>query len=110
MTSFVSVVNLNTQISHISQNIQFFLPSNCNLTNLIILFEHRRHLHSGAQATLAVIRLKFWPINYCNAAQKILRKCIACFKVNPLTSLVQMGNLPKDRVTPQRPFVIQLRY
>lgn len=71
---------------------------------MIILFEHRKYLHSGAQATLSAVRLNFWPINGRNVVQKILRKCITCFKVNPSTSFNQMGNLPKARVTPQRPF------
>lgn len=82
------------------------LPSNSHLTYLIILYEHKRLLHAGAQSTLSAIRHNYWPINGRNTVQKLLRKCVTCFKVNPVPAAYQMGNLPEARVTPQRPFFI----
>ncbi|XP_030763137.1 uncharacterized protein LOC115887781 [Sitophilus oryzae] len=91
--------NLSYDIKH-----PILLPSNSYFSKLIILYEHHRHLHAGAQATLAAVRLRFWIINGRNTVQKILRKCVTCFKVMPKVALNQMGDLPKSRITPERPF------
>lgn len=94
--------------SHLSFNAKhpILLPSDSHLTKLIIFFEHSRHLHAGAHATLSAVRLRFWPINGLNIVKKILRNCIKCFKVNPSPLSYQMSSLPRSRVVPQRPFAI----
>lgn len=43
-----------------NQRHQILLPKNHKLTKLIILHEHYKSLHSGPQALLTNIRLKYW--------------------------------------------------
>ncbi|XP_018405041.1 PREDICTED: uncharacterized protein LOC108781544 [Cyphomyrmex costatus] len=58
------------------------LPRGHMLTKLIIKQEHRRTLHSGAQATMASVRQR----------------------ARPRQSEAVMGSLPAERVTPSKPF------
>lgn len=80
------------------------LPSKHNFTKLVIEYEHKKHLHAGAQGTLAAVRRQFWPINGRNSVRGVLSKCITCFKSKPIGNNNLMGNLPAARVTPSRPF------
>lgn len=80
------------------------LPSSHLITKLIIDREHKRTLHAGASCTLSHIRQNFWPINGRQLVRSYIRKCVVCFKANPRIFAPQMGELPKDRVTPSRPF------
>ncbi|XP_030758318.1 uncharacterized protein LOC115884017 [Sitophilus oryzae] len=74
------------------------------ITRLIILNEHYKQLHQGPQALLATIRLQYWPITGRRILRQVLSKCILCFRVRPKNFNVAMGNLPRERVVPSRPF------
>ena len=80
------------------------LPKNHALTTLIVRHEHQRNFHAGAQATLAAIRERYWPISGKNTVKRIIRECIICFKHSPINHNRIMAPLPKDRITPSRPF------
>jgi len=80
------------------------LPHESKLTKLIILHEHIRHQHAGAEATLAAVRKLYWPIRARGTVKKLIYKCIRCFRAKPRSSEQMMGVLPADRVTPARPF------
>ncbi|XP_071640886.1 uncharacterized protein [Temnothorax longispinosus] len=54
--------------------------------------EHRKQLHAGAQATLAAVRAKYWPLAARNSIKKHIRQCITCFKAAPRTSETIMNN------------------
>ncbi|GJQ82633.1 hypothetical protein Trydic_g9938 [Trypoxylus dichotomus] len=75
------------------------------MTKLIIKHEHHRHLHAGAHAELAAVRLNYWPLNGRNAVRSALRGCLTCFKVNPSKLEQRMGDLPDYRVNVSRPFL-----
>lgn len=87
-----------------SQKHPIILPKNNRLTQLIIDHEHKKHLHSGTQNLLSILRLKYWPIDGINQVKSLIRSCIVCFKVKPKPVEFLMGNLPSNRVTPSRPF------
>ncbi|XP_018368261.1 PREDICTED: uncharacterized protein LOC108764467, partial [Trachymyrmex cornetzi] len=80
------------------------LPHHSRITELIIEHEHLRNLHAGADATLAAVRQKYWPIRARGTVRKLLRGCIKCFRSKPRFSEQLMGDLPMHRVTPSRPF------
>lgn len=82
------------------------LPQKHQLTRLIILNQHHKQLHAGPQAILAALRQRFWPINGRSAIRSVLSKCITCFRAKPISLTQKMGDLPRDRVTPQRPFLV----
>lgn len=80
------------------------LPHGSRFVELVIEHEHRRMLHAGADATLAAVRLAYWPIRARGTVKKVIHRCITCFKSRPRMSEQIMGNLPVNRVTPSRPF------
>ncbi|KAJ8914287.1 hypothetical protein NQ315_011022 [Exocentrus adspersus] len=83
--------------------IEYDIPTKSDLTKLIILHEHFRQLHAGPQAILDSVRQRFWPIHGRLAVRSVFSKCLVCFKVR----LGQkMGDLPADRITPNRPFYV----
>ncbi|KAJ8980537.1 hypothetical protein NQ317_008334 [Molorchus minor] len=82
------------------------LPSKSHFTNLIIDYEHKRLLHAGGQAVLGSIRDVFWPLNGRRLVRQRIRKCLTCFRANPVQSNPIMGELPITRITPVRPFTI----
>lgn len=82
------------------------LPSKHHLTNLIAKSEHINQLHCGPQALLASLRQKYWPLGGKNLVRSLVRNCLTCFRVSPSQERYIMGNLPSDRCTPSRPFLI----
>jgi hypothetical protein len=77
----------------------------CEITELIIQAEHISLLHAGPQATLASLRQRYWPMSGRSVVRRIIHNCLKCFRANPTTSSQLMGDLPKDRVQPARPFL-----
>ncbi|GJQ81488.1 hypothetical protein Trydic_g14643 [Trypoxylus dichotomus] len=86
-----------------NQKHPMILPQH-KLMDLIIKHKHLENLHAGNQTLLAIIRREFWPINAKNAVKGGLRSYTTCFRVNPRGYIPKMGDLPKNRVTPARPF------
>jgi hypothetical protein len=77
----------------------------CEITELIVQSEHISLLHAGPQATLASLRQRYWPMSGRSVVRRIIHNCLKCFRANPTTSSQLMGDLPKDRVQPARPFL-----
>lgn len=67
-------------------------------------YHHRQIHHGGHQATLAVIRQEFWPIQGKRVVAAILRHCQRCFRFNPKPIQQPIGQLPSARVRSARPF------
>lgn len=80
------------------------LSKNHKLSYLLVEHFHRKNLHAAPQLLLYLIRQKFWIINGRNLCKKVVHSCIVCFKAKPLTLEQLMGDLPRDRVTPNYPF------
>lgn len=86
------------------QKYPIVLPKNHKLTFCIIVYYHEKYCHVGASSLLSFVREKFWPLNGRSTCRKIVHNCTICFKIRPIISSQLMGNLPKDRVTPDYPF------
>lgn len=76
------------------------------LTKLIILNEHHKNLHAGNQSILASLRQQYWPLNGRATVRNIIRKCITCYRIKPSAVIQKMSDLPIERVTPNKPFLI----
>ncbi|KYM98106.1 hypothetical protein ALC62_11199 [Cyphomyrmex costatus] len=81
------------------------LPAKRHLTELIVRDAHLKQMHMGPQGLLAHLRCNYWPLSGCQTIRRVLRKCIACFRVRPSEKTQLMGDLPKERVTPHRAFI-----
>ncbi|XP_072152507.1 uncharacterized protein [Bemisia tabaci] len=80
------------------------LADDNHVTRLLIEAEHTIHGHAGIQATLYALRRRFWVLDGRNTIRKILRQCVHCAKLKPVSVDYLMGDLPAARVTPARPF------
>ncbi|XP_063386868.1 uncharacterized protein LOC134672845 [Cydia fagiglandana] len=77
----------------------------CHFTYLIMHDAHRRTLHGRYQLTLNYIRSKYWILRVKGLLTTYLRKCLKCARHNAATRDQLMGDLPKQRVTPAKPFL-----
>ncbi|XP_055920727.1 uncharacterized protein LOC129952226 [Eupeodes corollae] len=82
------------------------LPYNESITKLLFKFKHDSHNHCGPQTLLSILRQQFWPIKGKITARHTVHNCIRCTRTRPNLMTQIMGNLPADRVTPNRPFLI----
>jgi hypothetical protein len=80
------------------------LPNDHHVIKALVKHVHIEQLHAGVQGTLAALRQNFWIISPRSVVRKILHQCLQCFKVKPSVMYPIMGNLPKSRVEPTRPF------
>ena len=72
------------------------LPSKHNITASIIREHHVKNLHAGTQATFYSVRKCYWIVN---------GRSIICCRAKPKILSYVMGNLPKDRLVFDRPFL-----
>nr|CAI5825554.1 unnamed protein product [Callosobruchus analis] len=84
---------------------QIILPKGHKLTKLLLIYEHERLMHCGAQQLLYSIREKFWPLHARNTCKQVVRQCVTCFKVKPTEVAYLMGSLPEYRVNENLPFI-----
>jgi hypothetical protein len=54
------------------------LPSNSDLTTLIIRHHHSRQGHTGVEQALAALRVQWWIVHGRSAVRKVLRDCRIC--------------------------------
>jgi hypothetical protein len=80
------------------------LPEKHHVTKSIIRETHEDELHAGNEATLAAVRQRYWPISGRNIVRKIIHSCVKCNRANPKPISQKMGDLPKERLQPSRPF------
>ncbi|XP_046392228.1 uncharacterized protein LOC124160418 [Ischnura elegans] len=88
-----------------SQKHPIVLPPKHHLTKLIVMQEHIRQLHARPQLLLSSIRQRFWPLSGRNLCRQIVHQCTRCFRSNPKAVPQLMGNLPRQRLEPTRPFL-----
>ncbi|XP_038106648.1 uncharacterized protein LOC119766275 [Culex quinquefasciatus] len=79
---------------------QMLLPAKHPITEALVRELHVDNLHIGQRGLLAVVRQRFWPLNVKSTIRQVIRKCIVCFKTNPLKTTQLMGDLPSYRVQP----------
>ncbi|XP_011858081.1 PREDICTED: uncharacterized protein LOC105555666 [Vollenhovia emeryi] len=81
------------------------IPGRHVFTRLIVMHEHKRLLHAGAQMTLSSIRQMWWPCAGRSVVRDVISKCVTCFRNAPKSSTALMGDLPESRVSVfERPF------
>ncbi|XP_011864059.1 PREDICTED: uncharacterized protein LOC105559972 [Vollenhovia emeryi] len=81
------------------------VPPASQLALLLVDACHRRTLHGGVQLTLGLLRLQYWLPRGRAVVKRRLRQCVTCVRWRGATIQPPMGNLPRDRVTPARPFL-----
>lgn len=80
------------------------LQSTHQFTKLLFRAEHIRLMHAGPQLLLASIRETYWLIGGRNLAKFTYYQCVRCTRMRGKVVFPLMGNLPPQRVIPNRPF------
>ena len=93
----------NSKASYASQH-PIILHGNHQLTKLIVLSEHLRLLHAGAQLVTSMLSRSFHIIGHRKLIFSITRGCITCRRhaVKPKPQI--LGQLPMECVTPDSVF------
>lgn len=103
------IIRLGGRLRHSSLDFDvkhpIVLPAKHHVVKLLIEREHIKLLHAGATQTLASLRTKYWPLRAKDEVRKVIHSCYPCFRVSPRLITQKMGNLPKDRLEPCRPFL-----
>ncbi|XP_049886542.1 uncharacterized protein LOC126381028 isoform X1 [Pectinophora gossypiella] len=76
-----------------------------HLAELIFTMFHLRLYHGGPQLLLATVRHTYWALGGRNLAKKTVRTCVKCIRFKAQTVQPIMGNLPKQRVQLEFPFI-----
>jgi len=81
------------------------LPSQHKFCERLIREKHIIHLHAGPTLLSHIIRQSYWIIGGKRLINKCINRCIRCIRFKSTATPQQlMGDLPKCRVTPSRPF------
>ena len=88
-----------------NQRHQIILPSDSQLTTLLMEREHKRLLHAAPLLLLGHFRNTYWPLNGRRLAKRIYHNCVTCFRTNPTIQHQIMGSLPRERIDFERPFL-----
>lgn len=75
------------------------LPYNHPVSEFIMAWAHTHNLHATQTSLLAFVRQRFWPVRGRNLANKIVRQCLKCSRVQPTPFNQFMADLPSDRVS-----------
>ncbi|GFX97863.1 integrase catalytic domain-containing protein [Trichonephila clavipes] len=87
-----------------SSKYPILLPVKSKLTEIIVKYYHEKYFHLGPQHLLYQVRLKYWPIHGRNICRKVVHNCVICFKFNPKICFEKVGDVPKQRIPPDKVF------
>lgn len=93
----------NASLQYDSQH-PILLPKKHHVVNLIVDYYHKFYLHAGPQLLQALVCQKFWILSARDLIRSRIHRCMTCFRSRPPQVTPFMGDLPKVRVTPARPF------
>jgi len=112
LTPFVDIAGIlrvgnRLQASSLTQGAKHpaILSRESPLAQLIISDAHIRSGHGGTQLTLCFIREEFWILGGRASVRKFILHCVRCARHRQFRAKQLMGQLPKERVNPSRPFL-----
>ena len=86
-----------------NQSHQIILPQRHAVTTLILREIHTINGHIGARQMLSSVREKYWVVCGLQACKSVINKCITCLRQRGQPMTQMMGELPVERLTPEKP-------
>ena len=83
---------------------QMIIPKKSPLAGLLVGQAHATLLCGTLQGCLAMLAAKYWIVGARELVRQCIRKCIKCFRYSCKSDPPLMGDLPRERVTPNHPF------
>ncbi|XP_076853956.1 uncharacterized protein LOC143509279 [Brachyhypopomus gauderio] len=81
------------------------LPTDGEVTRLILRYCHEKTQHQGRGQTLNEVRANgYWIIAGSKAVASYIRQCVTCRRARRPTEQQRMADLPTDRIEPTPPF------
>lgn len=111
LTPFIDgdgILRMNGRVKNvelIQQKTAIILPAKSRFVFLVIRDAHEQQSnHGGVQLTLRAIRNRFWIIHARSQVNKLIGRCISCYRSKKLLITQKMADLPLFRTIPARPF------
>ena len=82
---------------------QIILPGNHQVTRILIRSYHEANAHMGPHHILSLIRQKYWILPGLKSVKSVVSKCLQCKKQQQRPETQQMGQLPVERLEPDKP-------
>lgn len=98
-------INQKDGLLNYDQRHPIILPYAHIVSRLIVSNAHMKTLHGTEQQTYMLISQRFHIIRCKSLIKFISNKCVKCFRHRCTVQQQLMGQLPKYRVTPNRPFL-----
>ena len=97
---------LHARSESLSQNTLYpaILTKHSPSSSLLAYNVHEQTLHGGLHMCIAELRRTYWIISSRQLFRELLRNCVICFRFNSKPLHALMGDLPKERITPSKPF------
>ena len=83
---------------------QIIIPKTSPLAGLLVAQAHKKLLCGTLQGCLAALATTYWIVGVRELVRKHIRACVRCFRYACKPDAPLMGDLPKERVTPNLPF------
>jgi len=87
-----------------NQKHPILLPKQSDFTKLLVTHLHYRYLHPGPNTLQAFIQSTYWIPSLRRLINQVTYKCLPCRRLKANAYSPMMADLPKQRVTPSRPF------
>lgn len=111
LTPFVDdhgVLRMNGRVGNAEfseHKIAIILPSDSPFVTLLIRRVHETQvLHGGVQITLRALRSRFWILHMRRQVQKLIHRCITCYRTKKTLLTQRMAELPSFRTRQAKPF------
>lgn len=102
------VLRVGGRLTHSSQNHEAkhppILPHHSTLNQLFIRYAYETTLHGGPTLTLSFLLQQVWILGRTRLVKTFIHKCVKCQRVKPSNASQLMGDLPRPRLVPSRPF------
>lgn len=82
------------------------LSAKHRFTVMLVEHYHEILLHAGPQLMMSSLHRKLWIIGLRSLARSVYHKCLTCFRHKPTLVQQAMGDVPRSRITPSKPFSV----
>ncbi|UYV78167.1 hypothetical protein LAZ67_16000353 [Cordylochernes scorpioides] len=82
------------------------LPSSGKVAQMIVRAVHMRTMHGSVHLMLSTWGQKYWMLRVKDKVKRCIRECVTFCRYNRVTQGQLMSDLPKERLTPGKPFSI----
>ncbi|UYV79999.1 hypothetical protein LAZ67_18001367, partial [Cordylochernes scorpioides] len=84
------------------------LPSSGKVAQMIVQSVHMRTLHGSVHLMLSTLRQKYLMLRAEDQVKRCIGECVTCCRFIRVTQGQLMSDLPKERLTPGKPFSISV--